>query len=120
MLFTTILYALLFSFPHGGQEGVNVLVNEFSRYNQYQLDIRLDQSRSKEMINCIGQLTGLSLPSPVTENVVAEAEGINLTYLVERNHLALSAIDFTPAAADRARLAGQELKGCLELFAEHP
>ena len=114
MLFPT-LFTLFLSVVPGHPEKVDVLINEFSQPNQYQLDIRLDKSRSQEITNCIAELTGLSLTEPVTENVVAEAEGMNLTYLPKFNHLALIATDYTPSSADRARAAGQELKGCLEL-----
>ena len=120
MLFPTLLTTLLLSLPNAGQEKVDILVNEVSHDNQYELDIRLDPSRSHDVTDCIGELIGLSLPDRVTENLVAEAEGINLTYLPERNHLALKTTDLTTSAADRARAAGQELKGCLELFAKHP
>ena len=116
MLFPT-LFTLLLSVVPGHPEKIDVLINEFSQPNQYQLDIRLEQSRSREITDCIGELTGLSLAEPVTENVVAEAAGMNLTYLPKFNHLALTATDYTATSADRARAAGQEIKGCLELSA---
>ena len=117
MLFPTLLTSLLLTIPGAGQKQIDVLVNEYSQPNQYELDIRLEMSRSQELTDCIGQLTGIAIDHPITTHLVAETEGINLTYLPNHNHLALKATDYTAASADRARAAGRELKGCLELFA---
>ena len=120
MLFPTLLTSMLLTLPGFGPEKIDVLVNEYSQPNQYELDIRLDMSRSRELTDCIGQLTGLAIALPVTDNVVAETEGINLTYLPDHNHLALKTTDYTTTSADRARAAGEKIKGCLELFARQP
>ncbi|MGB3800399.1 MAG: hypothetical protein WA952_11355 [Lewinella sp.] len=116
MLFPTLLTALLVSLSAAQPVKVDFLVNEFSQPNAYQLDIRLEPARSQDLTICISHLIGITLPERVTDKVVAEADGVNLTYLPEHNHLALLATDYTQASADRARSAGQEMMSCLELF----
>ncbi|WP_157976077.1 hypothetical protein [Lewinella sp. IMCC34191] len=119
MLFPTLLTSLLLLYPDAGVK-TTVLVNEVSQPNQYQLDIRLEDARRRQLTTCIAEVTGLELPDNVTDILVAETAGINLTYLAQRNHLALASTDYDQLTADRAREVGQELKQCLAVGITNP
>lgn len=116
MFLPVLLYSTLLASPQFGPSGKEVILNEYSQPLQYQLDIRLEASRQAELAGCIERATGLDTGGPLTDYLVAEAEGMNLTYLPERNHMALIATDFTVESADRARETGRQIKECLEIF----
>ena len=119
MFLPVLLCSTLLASPQFAVSGTETLLNEYSQPLAYQLDVRLPASRSREVTGCVGTVTGLPLAEPVTDNIVAETAGVNLTYLADHNHLVLTATDYTEASADRARATGQELKACLELLPFH-
>lgn len=120
MFLPILLCSAFLAAPQFGPSAGKVLVNEYSQPNEYQLDIRLDASRRAELTACIERATGLDLPEAVTDYLVAEADGINLTYLPGHNHLSLTSTDYTPVAADLARRTGRVIRGCLHVGAPEP
>lgn len=116
MLLHSLLSVLLFAVLPGGA-GVpepDDLLTEVSTADSYSLTIRRSQSDRPRILACIGRLTGQHLPVDEGQTLVAETDGIHLTYLSGRRLLVLATQQPSAVHADRARVLGGQLRECLE------